>query len=91
MPPKVDAETLEKKKKTRKIPNCTYRLPPGELLFKDGKPPREGFEPEDNIDLRNFYRKAAEMHLKVRTYAREIIKPGVSLLDASDKIEAYLR
>lgn len=71
VPPKVDAATLEKKRKRNKTPSCVYRLPPGELLFNNETAVPEGFEPEDNLDVRNFYRKAAEIHKKVRMYARE--------------------
>ena len=38
------------------------------------------FEPDDNIDLRNYYRYAATLHKDIRKFAREQLKPGVDML-----------
>lgn len=72
------------------MPKCTHRLKPVEL-FGPSIDANPNFEPEDNIDLRNFYRYAAKLHRDIRKYAREQIKPGVDMLKTCDNIEAYLR
>lgn len=37
------------------------------------------------------YRQAAEIHRKVRKLAREIIKPGVGLIEVADEIDNGVR
>jgi len=80
----------EKKKKQKNVPVCPHRFEPGELQFTRENMPAD-WKPDDELDKRNFYRQAAQLHKQVRAYARELIKPGVSLYDVSEKIEARLR
>ncbi|KAH0570607.1 Methionine aminopeptidase [Spironucleus salmonicida] len=45
----------------------------------------------DRLEIREKYRKAAEVHRKVREYARTKISPGVDLFEVAEDIEAFLR
>ena len=72
------------------MPPCIHRLKPVEV-FGPGGAPKPDFEPEDNVDLRNFYRYAANLHRDIRKFARERLKPGADMLKTCDEIEAYLR
>ncbi|CAL6009343.1 Methionine_aminopeptidase [Hexamita inflata] len=87
--PTAEQKQLDKKKK-KVTPVCPYRLEPGQLLFYGNETKPEKFEVVDELDKRNFYRQAADMHREVRKYARTLIKPGASLLQVAIDVEAKI-
>ncbi|KAK9326248.1 peptidase M24, structural domain-containing protein [Lipomyces orientalis] len=44
-----------------------------------------------NYEAHNDLRKAAEVHRQVRKYAREMIKPGMAIIEIADNIENAVR
>ncbi|CAL6009431.1 Methionine_aminopeptidase [Hexamita inflata] len=77
------------KNNSKPAPPCPYKFEPGQLLFYNNEI-KQDFEITDDVDKRNFYRQAANMHREVRQYARTLIKPGVSLLQVAVDVEAKI-
>ncbi|KWX15840.1 Methionine aminopeptidase [Giardia duodenalis assemblage B] len=64
--------------------------PVGRLLWS-ADPQSSDFVPTDNEHVRKCMRRAAEIHRQVRTYARSVLKVGVSMYSAAEDIEARIR
>ncbi|CAL6009345.1 Methionine_aminopeptidase [Hexamita inflata] len=90
MSDKQQAAAAQDKKKKAAVPVCPYRLDPVELQFYNNTTKPENFEIVDEVDKRNFYRQAANMHREVRKFARTVIKPGASLLQVAIDVEAKI-